>query len=126
MIEETNKSMDSNLSKLRASIEAQRVARENIKLFTGNITVEPPKIEIQTIPEIIQPDNTEFSLERHFELCNRANVLYNNYLYWKEFIQNVLHENPMPIQILNFEDSLKQLTQSIDDVFDESCKIRFS
>lgn len=118
---------DSNLSKLRASIEAQRALRGKINLDVtfngaGQIQkVETIKLELKAVPEITLSDNTEFNLERHGQLCERADVLYHNFLVGKQSL--VLSDDS---SIMAFEGTIKDLAKSIDEVVDESAKIRWS
>jgi len=121
-VEETNKKQDSNLSKLRASIEAQRKARvsaETIKNTFGEEILKP--LELKPVPEITFEDNTEFNLERHGQLCERADVLYHNFLVGKQSL--VLSDDN---SIMAFEWTIKELCGGIDEVVDEGTKIRWS
>lgn len=124
----TNQKQESNLSKLRASIEAQRALRHSvIEVPDGNIKdYKAPELEMCLVPIITEPNNTEFSLERHTQLCQKVDVLYHNYLCIKSemFVGetvSVMSNEKME----QFESALHDLCVGVDEVVSESVKIRF-
>ncbi len=126
-VEVTNQKQESNLSKLRASIEAQRALRkiEEIKSGNGfgNERTEKIVLEVKPVPEISIEGATEFSLERHTQLCSRADILYHNFLVAKKNLETASIPQRM---IFEFEDAIKNLCGGIDEVVSESIKIRWS
>ena len=110
---------ESALSKLRASIEAQREQR--LAVFQASLDLPPPKLELVDVPEITIESATEFNLERYQLLCERCDRLFHNYLYAKE---NLVFSDDN--SIMAFEGAIKLLTECIELTLVESVKIRFS
>ena len=106
MIEETNKNEEGALSRLRASIDAQR------KQVELSLVV---KMQMCLVPQITVESTVEFQLERFKQLCELVDVQYHNYLVRKQ-------ENSME----DFKIALSELCIAVNDMVTESCKIRFS
>jgi hypothetical protein len=116
-IEETNKSQESNLSKLRASIQAQRELRNAQSQLAPENFPSAPKLELCVVPEITADNNVEFNLERHTQLCQKVDVLYHNYLVGKQNWKT--NED-------GFEKALRELCVCFDELLDEGLKVRWS
>lgn len=126
-VEVTNAKQGDNLFKLRESIRMQREERVRGLELQPQINIPLKKLELKPVPEITVEDKTEFSLERHTQLCGRADILYHNYLYWKE----KMYIKGQFIELSNknfdgFETAIKDLCVGIDEVVNESIKVRFS
>ena len=117
-VELTNEKQESALSKLRASIQAQRDARSAV--FQSSLEL-PQRMELITVPEITIESATEFSLERYGQLCERTDKAFHNYLCHKTMLDAIKIET-----LVAFEEALKLLTECIELTLVESTKIRFS
>ncbi len=117
----TNKKQENNLSKLRASIEAQKQARKEIVSAFEDVNKKVPMLELKNVPEITIEDKTEFDIVRHEQLCDRVNVLYHNYLYRKQEWRSDDH-----LKQMDFENSLQDLSRGYDDLLEEGLKVRFN
>ena len=118
-VDRTNAKQENNLAKLRESIKAQRELREKEFEPVGETT--KPKMELIPVPEITITDIVEFQYDRHSQICERVNALYHNYLV-NRFAIDVNESNTL----LDFENGLQDLARGIDELIDESGKIRWS
>ena len=112
-VELTNQKQEGALSKLRASIQAQRELRIKVdeslnSLGRVSLKVSVPKLELVDVPELTIESGAEFNLDRYYELCNRAEKLYHNYLATSAI------------------EEIKLLAVEIDDLVSEAIKPTFS
>lgn len=115
-IEETNDKQAINLSKLRASIKIQQDSRQKVE-EERRASIPVKKLELLEVPAITIESATEFNLERHTQLCECVNALYHNYLFAKESWK----ENED-----NFEEAMKELASTYEELINEGLKIRWS
>jgi hypothetical protein len=115
-MEEANKGQKSALETLRESIKQ----KQEIEQLT-NDTVKAVSMErIYSLIEVMEVKDpselSEFDLERYQQLTKNVDILYNNYLTYK---QEFLKSSD------NMSNGLKELAKAIDETLLEGTKPRF-
>lgn len=114
-VDAINNAQDKAMTTLREKIqERKRIfehERSNIVPF-----VRPPRV-LQELPLITEEVNPwgEFSYDRFMEVQERLDIAYANYLYWQE--KKDFGEG--------FDESLKELIQTVDLYVMESLRVRY-
>lgn len=109
-VEETNRRQANNLSVLREAIASRKNLFETAKETNSFIFM----MDFRELPSVIEKtENSEFSLERHAQLCVMIDVVYWNYKVSIEKNRQV-------------EERLKDLVYWVDEFMTENLKPRFS
>lgn len=115
-----NDAQDNALSALRERIKAKQVSVFEVKPIENPFPVK--ERELIDVPQVNEPDEPEFSLNRHAEIIFRLEALYNNYLYRL----NALKAYPTVYTIQEeFESALKELCRAQEQLLKETTKPRF-
>lgn len=109
-VEETNRGQENNMSVLREAIASRKRLFEVAKETNSVIFA----MDFKELPSIIEKtENSEFSLERHAQLCVMIDVVYWNYKVSIEKNEEV-------------EQRLKDLIYWVEEFMTENLKPRFN